>query len=45
MAYSKEQNREFALKLLLMRALEVRGDRVTNKKLLEIIKALEYKSN
>ena len=41
MAYSKKDNQEFALKLLLMWALKVRGDRATNKELLAIIKLLE----
>lgn len=40
MSYSKESNRDFALKLLLMTALDVRADRKTNKELLEIIKVL-----
>ena len=41
MAYSKQQNEDFALKLLLMYALKVKGGRVINKKLVEIIKMLE----
>jgi hypothetical protein len=41
MNYSKKDNQDFALKLLLMWALRVRGDRVDNKMLLKIIKLLE----
>ena len=41
MKFNKQANQDFALKLLLMLALEVRGGRVTNKKLLTIIKFLE----
>lgn len=43
MAYTKKENREYALKLLLLCALKVRGDRATNKELLEIIYLLEGK--
>ncbi len=38
---TKKQNQDFALKLLLMWAVDVRAERVDNKKLLEIIKLLE----
>lgn len=41
MKYNKKDNRDFALKLLLMTALEVHQDRATNKRLLEIIKFLQ----
>lgn len=41
MNYSKEENRDFALQLLLKWAVEVRADRVSNKILLKIIKLLE----
>ena len=52
MKYKKKDNQGFALKLLLMIALNIqqdillvdikpKGDRVGNKKLLEIIKALQ----
>lgn len=41
MPYSKKENEDFALKLLLMWALDVKQERVDNKKLLEIIKILE----
>lgn len=53
MAYKKEQNQEFVLKLLLMTALNVSqnlalksmdgDDRVSNKHLLAIINLLERK--
>ena len=43
MNYTKQQNKEFALKLLLMWALKVNGDRVENKMLTKIIKLLEDK--
>jgi hypothetical protein len=41
MSYSMKSNEDFALKLLLMEALAVRGGRVKNKRLLAIIKMLE----
>jgi len=44
MKYTKEENKDFALKLtlldshlLIQRALDIRADRFTNKELLEII--------
>jgi hypothetical protein len=39
----KKENQEFALKLLLMEALAVSAGRETKKRLLEIIKLLEWK--
>lgn len=41
MNYKKQENRDFALKLLLLWALKVRGDKIENKMLLKIIKLLE----
>lgn len=41
MRYTKQENQDFALKLILMWALRVRGGRVENKMLLKIIKLLE----
>jgi len=41
MNYKKEDNQDFALKLILMLALQIRGGRIENKQLLEIIKFLE----
>ena len=43
MNYTKQQNKEFALKLLLMWALKVNGNRVENRILVKIIKLLEAK--
>lgn len=41
MKYSKKDNEDFALKLLLMEALAVRRGSRTNKQLLAIIKLLQ----
>ena len=50
MNYSKKENKDFALKLILMYsqkilelAQDIRADRLENKELLEIIKKLEMK--
>lgn len=40
MNYTKQDNQDFALKLVLMLALDIKQDRLTNERLKDIIKFL-----
>ena len=43
MNYSKENNKDFIFKILLMFLLDVRAERVSNKVMLKVIKFFEKK--